>query len=342
MVESKHAWDTVGLLGPMITIVAFILAFGLTAALLPHLRRFALAMPNARSSHRAATPQGGGIAVVAATVFVSAVAICTSASAGVQDTSLVFGATALLAVIGLVDDLRELGLASRLFAQSVAVAAILVALPADARIVSLLPFWLERGLLFIGGLWFVNAVNFMDGLDWMIVAEMVPVTVGIALIGALGALPAQALVVALALCGALLGFAPFNRPVARLFLGDVGSLPIGLLLIWLLFVVASSGHIAAALLLPLYFVGDASMTLFRRVYARERVWEAHRTHFYQRARDNGFTNMEVVGRVFAVNCGLVALAAMSIVTTSRVGIASEVALGLALVGCLMASFVRRP
>ncbi len=74
----------------------------------------------------------------------------------------------------------------------------------------------------------------MDGIDWMMVAEVVPVTAGVALVGALGALPAEGLVVALALNGAMLGFAPFNRPVARLFLGDMGSLPTALLLAWLL------------------------------------------------------------------------------------------------------------
>ena len=74
----------------------------------------------------------------------------------------------------------------------------------------------------------------------------------------LGALPAHATVVALALCGALIGFAPFNRPVARIFLGDVGSLPIGLLLGWLLVLLAGSGHLAAAMMLPLYYLADAT------------------------------------------------------------------------------------
>ena len=80
----------------------------------------------------------------------------------------------------------------------------------------------------------------------------------------LGALPGDAALVALALCGAMVGFAPFNRPVARLFLGDVGSLPIGLLLGWLLILLAGSGHLAAALLLPLYYLADATITLLRR------------------------------------------------------------------------------
>src|SRR6202040_3305923 len=91
----------------------------------------------------------------------------------------------------------------------------------------------------------------------------------------LGAAPAAAGLVALALAGALVGFAPFNRPVAQLFLGDVGSLPIGLLVGWCLIELASQ-HVAAALLLPLYYLADSTITLFRRVMAGEQFWDAHR------------------------------------------------------------------
>jgi UDP-N-acetylmuramyl pentapeptide phosphotransferase/UDP-N-acetylglucosamine-1-phosphate transferase len=68
----------------------------------------------------------------------------------------------------------------------------------------------------------------MDGIDWMTVAEVVPLTVGLIVFGLAGLLPHDATLVAAALTGAIIGFAPFNRPVAKLFLGDVGSLPIGL------------------------------------------------------------------------------------------------------------------
>src|SRR4029077_15515318 len=128
-------------------------------------------------------------------------------------------------------------------------------------------------------------VNFMGGIDWMTVAEMVPLTAGLAVIGLLGALPPEGIVVALSLNGAILGFAPFNRPTAKLFLGDVGSLPIGLLTGWLLVLLAGSGHLTAALLLPLYYLADATLTLLRRLSNGERVWQAHRTHYYQRATD---------------------------------------------------------
>ena len=109
--------------------------------------------------------------------------------------------------------------------------------------------------------------------------------------GLAGALPRDATVVAIALFGAMIGFAPFNRPVARLFLGDVGSLPIGLILGWLLLLLAAHGHLAAALLLPLYYLADATITLLRRLIKGDLPTQAHRDHFYQRAIDDGIEHL---------------------------------------------------
>ena len=145
-----------------------------------------------------------------------------------------------------------------------------------------------------------------------------PITGALVLLGWLGELPVPATIVAAALCGAMLGFAPFNRPVAKIFLGDVGSLPIGLLAGWCLLQLAWHQHIAAALLLPLYYLADATVTLFRRMARREPFWAAHRTHFYQRATDNGFSVSRVVGEVFALNLVLAALAIGSAMTSSAI------------------------
>ncbi len=344
MTDTANAWQVVGGLGPLVPIASLAVSSLLIVLLMPIFRRFALAVPTARSSHKAVTPQWGGLAVVASTLGVTVLALLWSSPfpAGANGRiGVVLGAALLLAVVGAIDDVRHLSAAPKLVAQAVAILLVIAALPAGMRVCPLLLLPIERMLLFVAGLWFVNLVNFMDGIDWMMVAEVVPITAGVALVGALGALPPAALIVALALNGAMLGFAPFNRPVARLFLGDMGSLPAGLLLLWLLFLVAGSGHIAAALLLPLYFVADASVTLARRFLARERVWEAHRTHFYQQARDNGFSSMEIIGRVFAVNCGLVGLAALSVVFASPAGSVGALALGVALVAWLMTVFARR-
>jgi UDP-N-acetylmuramyl pentapeptide phosphotransferase/UDP-N-acetylglucosamine-1-phosphate transferase len=150
----------------------------------------------------------------------------------------------------------------------------------------------------------------------MTVAEVVPITAALLLLGLLGQFAASATLVAAALCGAMLGFAPFNRPIARVFLGDVGSLPIGLLLGWCLLQLAWRQQFDAALLLPLYYLLDATVTLVRRLARREPFWAAHRSHFYQRATDNGFTVWRVVGEVFALNILLAALAVGSIMAAS--------------------------
>jgi UDP-N-acetylmuramyl pentapeptide phosphotransferase/UDP-N-acetylglucosamine-1-phosphate transferase len=183
-------------------------------------------------------------------------------------------------------------------------------------------------------------VNFMDGLDWMTVAEVVPVTAGLWLLALWGALPSPDAVVAVALLGAVIGFAPYNRPVAKLFLGDVGSLPIGLLLFWLLLRLATSGHLAAALLLPLYYVADATVTLLRRLARSENVLRAHRTHFYQRATDRGFSVIEIVTHVFLVNIGLAALALATVIAPAAWAQLAALAAGGALVAGLLTHFAR--
>src|SRR6185437_2832470 len=189
-------------------------------------------------------------------------------------------------------------------------------------------------------LWFVNLVNFMDGLDWMTVVEVVPITAALAMLGLSGEFPASATLVAAALCGAMIGFAPFNRPVASIFLGDVGSLPIGLLLGWCLLQLALQQHAVAALLLPLYYLADATVTLLRRMMRREPFWVAHRSHFYQRATDNGFAVRQVVNEVFVLNLALAVLAVISILAPSPAADAVLIALGGAAVAFVMVRFSR--
>ncbi len=314
---------------------------GLIVMLRPVLERYALARPNARSSHEKPTAQGGGIAVVGTTLVLSVIVLAAEpffGQAALREFAPVMVAAILLALVGMVDDIRMLAAVPRLLLQFVAVATVIAALPDEARIAPLVSFWLERALLLVAGVWFVNLVNFMDGIDWMTVAEVVPITVYLVVIGFNGGLPAYAIVVAIALCGAMLGFAPFNQPVARLFLGDVGSLPIGLLLGWLLLLVAGQGYVAAAILLPLYYLADTTVTLLRRLRAGEKVWEAHRSHFYQRAIDGGFTVREVVRQVFVLNLVLASLATATVLAPSPFVTFGALVLGAVLVAGLLYRF----
>ena len=329
-----------------LSVVSFLAAAAICAGLLlwlrPWLARYALARPNARSSHTVPTPQGGGIAVVAAiTIVVVAVEIFFANQLGDPwRLSIVFASAIGLALVGVTDDLRPLDAIPRLVLQIAAVAAVIATFPPDVRIVPAIPWWLDRAVLLVGGVWLVNLVNFMDGIDWMTVAEIVPATAALGLFGLMGVLPPEATVVALALCGAMIGFAPFNRPVAQLFLGDVGSLPIGLLLGWLLAVLAGGGHLAAAILLPLYYLADATITLMRRLVNGEQVMQAHRSHFYQRALDVGFSVNQIVARVFALNLALGLLALLTVLRGSATLNAAALVTGLVLVALLLVDLSR--
>jgi len=306
-------WREFGLI-----IIAAFSSAALITLLLPLFRRYALARPNARSSHSDPTPQGGGIAVVLALMLTLGIdsAFIGAERADLADAMPLGTAVVLLTVLGSIDDMFPIAPLRRLAVQAVAVILAVSMMPAELRAIPIVPIAVERAAEIVAGLWFVNLVNFMDGIDWMTVAETVPSTASIFIFALLGAAPPQAGSVALALCGAMLGFAPFNRPVAKLFLGDVGSLPIGLLLFWLLLQLAGSGHLAAAMLLPLYYVADTTITLLRRIVRGEPVTEAHRTHFYQLAVVRKFSVMTVVQSVFAVNMALAVLAALSIRVSS--------------------------
>jgi UDP-N-acetylmuramyl pentapeptide phosphotransferase/UDP-N-acetylglucosamine-1-phosphate transferase len=109
---------------------------------------------------------------------------------------------------------------------------------------------------------------------------------------------------------------------------------------WLLILLAGRGHLAAAVLLPLYYLADATISLGRRLIRGEPVWQAHRTHFYQRATDGGFSVTEVVARVFLGNVILGALAIGTVMAPSRLGNIIALLLGAVLVAWLLVVFAR--
>jgi UDP-N-acetylmuramyl pentapeptide phosphotransferase/UDP-N-acetylglucosamine-1-phosphate transferase len=322
-------------------LAAAVLSAGIIWAIRPVLLRHALAQPNARSSHRVPTPQGAGIAVIAATLVVAGAITAYVGAIDLKIPATVFGASLFIATVGFADDIKSIPVLPRLMLQAFAVGTIVFTASPDLRIVPACPFWIERGLLLLGGLWFVNLVNFMDGLDWMTVAEVVPLTGAMVVLGLLGELSLSATIVVAALGGAMIGFAPFNRPVAKIFLGDVGSLPIGLLLGWALLELIYRQHLAAAFLLPLYYLADATVTLLRRLAQRESVWNAHRSHFYQRATDGGFTVFRIVGEVFLLNVGLAALAIASTMTHSSATSIVFLAFGSIAVAFVLRRFSRQ-
>ena len=277
-----------------------------TRALIPLLRRAAvLDHPNERSLHAAPTPRGGGIALVGA-ILLAWLALIVAGAVAPRLLVVLFGA-ALLAAISWIDDLRGLSPGTRLLAQLVAVTiGMLSLMPAGP----VFQFWLMPGLdaVAVGlmWLWFVNLFNFMDGIDGLAGSEAAAIGIGLMLFATLGAGSDPGLAALAATAGAAaLGFLVWNWAPARIFLGDVGSVPLGYLLGFLLLDVAARGSWKIALILPLYFLADATITLFRRLLGGERVWQAHRQHFYQRAVQRGLGHGDVLRRVIAADLILI-------------------------------------
>ncbi len=334
---------------PWLTLVVTIPAvFGLSAVLtgivLRLLRRHAvLDRPGPRSAHAVPTPRGGGIAVL--------IALCPAWLWGVHAGGAtdrlwpVLGAAGLLAAVSWLDDLRGLKPTIRLPVHVLAVAiGLSVAVAGDAPPVfqGLLPPWLDALATGLMWLWFLNLFNFMDGIDGIAGGEAVAVGGGLALVLLAAWPPGAALPHALlgfSLAAAAGGFLLWNRPPAKLFLGDVGSIPLGYLLGWLLIEAARGGAWAAALILPAVFLADATWTLVARALRGDNPMQAHAEHFYQRAvRQAGRSHGQVVLAVAAANLGLVVLA----IAAERQGERALALAGAVLVVVLLARRVMRP
>ena len=283
-----------------------------TRALIPVLRRAAVIdRPNERSSHAVATPRGGGIAPAGAILVAWMALVVTGVNA--SGLWLVLAGAVLLAVVSWFDDIRGLSPVPRLLAQLAAViCGVLAAIPAGFVFQGWLPPWLDILAAALAWLWFVNLFNFMDGIDGLAGSEAVAVAAGLVLFASVGIGQDPGLA---ALSGAVglaaIGFLVWNWAPARVFLGDVGSVPLGYLLGFLLLQTAARGYWKIALILPLYFLADATITLLRRLLRGERIWQAHRQHFYQRAVQRGLGHAAVTTRVIAANllligCGWVA------------------------------------
>ncbi len=297
----------------------FVASWLLTGRVLAYLRRRAiLDHPNDRSSHSIPTPRGGGWGVMLTLLPAWALVALTS-DGGLRVVPVLIGAAALMAVSWM-DDRRGLGPAPRFLAQIAAVAAGLTALPADGLVFQgLLPLWADRLVAAVGWLWFVNLFNFMDGIDGLAGSEAATIGAGLALVVAVGGLDPAYGLYGLAAAGAAMGFLMWNWHPAKLFMGDVGSVPLGFTLGWLLLAVAASGLWAAALLVPAYFLADATFTLLRRLVEGKKVWQAHREHFYQKATQRGRSHAQVVRLVLALNAALLALAVVSVLLGATSG-----------------------
>jgi Fuc2NAc and GlcNAc transferase len=257
------------------------------------LRRYALThrlldVPNARSSHTAPTPRGGGVAIVA--TFLGGLPLLWAWGLLSAPAMLaLLGAGAGVALIGFVDDQGHIPAHWRLAAHFLGAAWVLVwlgglpPLPVLGTMIDL--GWLGHLLAVLFLVWLLNLYNFMDGIDGIAGTEAVSVCLGGAVCYALAAPGGVEWAAPALLLAAVAGFLFWNFPPAKIFMGDAGSGFLGLML--------GAFAVQAAWVEPALFwswvillgvfVVDATVTLVRRVLRGERFYEAHRSHAYQYA-----------------------------------------------------------
>jgi len=286
-------------------------SFGLTYCL----RRYALTrslmdIPNARSSHSAPTPRGGGVAIVLS-FFLSLPVLALFGAIGWELVWALLGAGAGIAVLGFLDDHGHIAARWRLlghFAGAVWALFWIGGLPPLSFFSDTLDMaWLGYMLAVLYLVWLLNLYNFMDGIDGIASVEAICVCLGGALLygilGSAGSIEPIAYALPLLLACAVVGFLFWNFPPARIFMGDAGSGFLGITLGILSIQAAWSAPqlFWSWLILLGVFIVDATVTLLRRLLRGDRLYEAHRSHAYQYASRHFGRHLPVTLGVGAVN-----------------------------------------
>ncbi|MBR7742598.1 UDP-phosphate glycosyltransferase [Phycicoccus sp. BSK3Z-2] len=295
--------------GVVAVAVSLVTSVLLVRLLLPVLvRRGVLDVPVSRSMHADPVPRGGGLAVVGGALagVVAAVLVATVTGSPTPVAGLAaLVPVVLLAGVGLVDDLRSLGTGVRLLAQVAVGLGVGLVLAAGVPAVA----WSWVPIVVLATVLLVNVTNFMDGANGVVSGHAVVAGGWLAVVAVTAGVPGAA-VLTLAVAGAAAGFLPANLPVARVFLGDVGSYALGatwaVVGTWLVVEGAPVETVLAPLALLL---ADAGVTLLRRLAAGDPVTAPHRMHVYQRLVRGGWSHARVAALVVSgtLLCSLVTL-----------------------------------
>ncbi len=267
------------------------LAFAITSYLSLRLARGAIFLhlvdhPNARSLHQQPVPRTGGLAILAGTMIGGWLMLLVTTGAAVQPLGFMFAGLLPLVLVSVIDDCRGVAARWRILVHLSGAVSLTAAglVPARLDLPGLtLPLALGLALPLTLGfiVWMTNLYNFMDGMDGFAGGMAV---IGFSTLAWLGRTDAGFATLCLTVAAASAGFLIHNFPPAKIFLGDTGSTMLGFLAAACSLWGSRAGLFPfwIALLIFSPFIVDATVTLLRRLWRGEKVWEAHRSHYYQR------------------------------------------------------------
>ena len=258
--------------------------------------------PNFRSNHNKPVALGGGI------IIIPLIIIFSFLNNYIWNLNILISIL-ILFFISMWDDLKNIKPLPRLFFHFLAVTIYVIFylyshidndLIDNKNILFILSVFLIFGIV-----WFINAFNFMDGINGITSVQVISICLSLLALdyyinNEINILAFSVLIITLVFCY-------FNWTPASIFLGDSGSIPLGFIVFVLLTDYALKGMWIISAILPLYYLMDTSITLIKRVYKRQRFWEAHKEHFYQQAIKKGFSHSSVSLKLLIVNIGLFSL-----------------------------------
>ena len=273
-----------------------------------------LDIPNNRSSHTVPTPRGGGLAIVIV-LLMSGVVSLFLPQAPIDVLVCLLLATLAFSLLGWQDDKHDLPASVRFLIQLlIAVFAsgwlLWAAVPGYSTSFALLALLLLSTLWIA---WMANLYNFMDGIDGISAVESLILGATTSYWFAISGVASMA-IICIAVAGASVGFMRWNWSPAKIFMGDVGSLALGAFFAIIAIIGTTRLDIPFLAFLILYavYLADSGVTLLHRIIKKEKWWQAHRSHFYQRAVQSGFSHAQVSLSVMALNIIFAVLASLLI------------------------------
>ncbi len=312
----------------IVYITPFLLYFFCIVAfrrLIPFLKKMSLIdYPTERSNHTGIVPKGAGILIMGLFIFSISIALIFSNVFNLQWIIFIL-ALVILFIVSLIDDLKSLSAPLRLFFHFFSVIISIFALRNEIIFFSQqnILSWINYNpqvifcfiflILALIWVWIINLFNFMDGMDGLTCFQILLLAVTINILSVLGLIDEQFQYVSLILISLFLAFLKFNFPPAKIFLGDVGSIPLGYITGLILIKVLLNGEaIIPILIILLFHFSDSTLTLIIRLIKKRNIMIAHSDHFFQKIIRTGQTHYQVLKKIIFLFIILFFLSMLSI------------------------------
>lgn len=300
-------------------LLSFIATSFLTWLLISSLPSFGVVdIPDPRRVHSRITPRGGGLAIVIV-VIIALIAYEYFSTKTLINSIKIVPLLLIISTISFLDDLISIPIFVRLIFHIIcSTIAIFLFLFPVVLFHHELPLYIDFMLSIIGLIVFLNIYNFLDGIDGISGAESIHLSITILILCYLKSdiiINTNFIIVLnIIILACSIGFLIFNWHPAKIFLGDVGSISLGFLLgLCLLLISASSVHLfVASSIASLYYLADGGLTILIRLVNKEKIWQPHLKHFFQKAVRNGKSHKEVVSRIIICNILLMVLSIISL------------------------------